>query len=94
MNRLDSLHKRRAWLKSEIAANLDFIAGTVTAKGPSTFGYNLTSKVEGKTVSSYVPIALVETVREMNRRHRVVRDRMLELSRVNWEILKLESKHR
>jgi hypothetical protein len=94
MGRLDSLYKRRAWLKDEITANLDFIAGTVTAKGPSTFGYNLTSKVEGKTVSFYVPVALVETVREMNRRHRALRERMLELSGVNWEILKLESKHR
>ena len=94
MGRLDSLLKRRAWLKDEIMANLDFIAGTVSAKGASTFGYNLTAKVEGKTVSSYVPIALVETVREMNRRHRALRERMLELSRVNWEILKLESKHR
>lgn len=94
MSRLDSLHKRRARLKNEIMDNLDFVAGTVTAKGPSTFGYNLTSKVEGKTVSSYVPIALLETVREMNRRHRTLRERILELSRVNWEILKLESKHR
>jgi hypothetical protein len=39
---------------------------------------------------SDVPKALVETVRVMNQRHLDVRARMVELSRVNWEILKLE----
>jgi uncharacterized lipoprotein YajG len=94
MSRLDNLRKRQEILKNDIARSLDFVIGTVTAKGPSTYGYNLTTKVEGKTVSAYVPKALVETVREMTQQHQKVKGLMQELSRVNWEILKLEAKQR
>jgi hypothetical protein len=90
MNRLEILYKQRELLKRQIAGNLDFLMGTVTAKGPNTYGHNLTTKVDGKSVSWYIPKALVETVRVMNQRHLDVRAWMVELSRVNWEILKLE----
>lgn len=90
MNRLETLYKERDWLKQEIIRNLDFLMGTITTKGPNTYGHNLTTKVDGKSVSLYVPKALMETVRVMNQRHLDVRARMVELSRVNWEILKLE----
>jgi hypothetical protein len=90
MNRLEILYKQRELLKRQISDNLDFLMGTVTAKGPNTYGHNLTTKVDGKSVSWYIPKALVETVRVMNQRHLDVRAFMVELSRVNWEILKLE----
>ena len=52
-------------MRDAITENLDFVIGTVTTKGPSTFGCNLTTKVKSKTVSVYVPKALVENTREM-----------------------------
>lgn len=91
MKHHEDLYRQRDWLKREISTNLDFIMGTITAKGPRTYGYNLTTKVEGKSVSLYVPKALVETVRAMNQRHLQIRARMVELSRINYEILKLEA---
>lgn len=94
MSRIDNLKKRQEIIRTEITKSLDFVIGTVTAKGPSTYGYNLTTKVEGKTVSAYVPKALVETVREMTKRHQKVKQLMQELSKVNWEILKFEAKKR
>ncbi len=94
MSRLDNLKKRQHLLRTDISRRLDFVIGTVTAKGPKTYGFNLTTKVEGKTVSAYVPKALVETVREMTQQHQRVKGLMLELSKVNWEILKLEAKKR
>ncbi|OQB36764.1 MAG: hypothetical protein BWY09_01810 [Candidatus Hydrogenedentes bacterium ADurb.Bin179] len=90
MNRLEILYKQRELLKRQITGNLDFLMGTVTAKGPNTYGHNLTTKVDGKSISWYIPKALLETVRVMNQRHLDVRALMVELSRVNWEILKLE----
>lgn len=90
MNRLEILYKQRDLLKRQITDNLDFLMGTVTAKGSNTYGHNLTTKVDGKSVSWYIPKALVQTVRVMNQRHLDVRAFMVELSRVNWEILKLE----
>ncbi len=94
MSRLDNLRKRRELLCKDVAGRLDFVIGTVTAKGPSTYGHNLTTKVKGKTVSVYVPKALVETVREMTAQHGKVKGLMQELSKVNWEILKLEARKR
>jgi hypothetical protein len=63
MNRLDSLRKRQEILKTDISRGLDFVIGTLTSKGPSTYGHNLTSKVEGKTVSVYVPMDLVGEIK-------------------------------
>jgi len=91
MNRLDNLKKRRELLCKDIAGRLNFVIGTVTAKGPATYGHNLTTKVKGKTVSVYVPKALVGTVREMSAQHRRVKRMMRQLSKVNWEIVKLEA---
>ena len=92
MSRLDSLRKRQKLLRTDISGRLDFVIGSVTAKGPSTYGFNLTTKVQGKTVSAYVPKALLETARAMTQQHHKVKGLMLELSKVNWEILKLEAK--
>ena len=65
MAKVDTLRKRQELLKKQIMENLDFVMGSVTGKGPNTYGHNLTFKVEGKTVSAYVPKALVDTTREM-----------------------------
>jgi hypothetical protein len=54
MKRTELLRKQQTRLKDDIVAMLDsFLIGTV-AKSPSMSGHNLTSKVDGKTVTLYV----------------------------------------
>ena len=92
MERLEILKKHRGRLREDIAALLDsFIIGTV-AKSPSMSGYGLTTKVKQKTVSPYVSKKLVQQVQEMTRCYGKLWTLIQELSKVNWEILKLESK--
>lgn len=87
-----ALKKKQDKLKQQVMAHLDFVMGSVTSKGPNTYGHNLTFKVEGKTVSAYIPKALVDKTREMTQTHQKLRALLHELSDVNWELLKLEGK--
>jgi hypothetical protein len=54
--------------------------------------HSLTTKVEGKTVTRYVRKGLVVKVKKMTNRNKKVRALIQKLSKVNWELLKLESK--
>lgn len=90
MARLDILRKQQARLSEDIEAMLDsFIIGSV-AKSPSMAGYNLTTKVKGKTVTLYVRKDIVPKAVEMSARYKRLWSLMQKLSRVNWEILRLE----
>jgi len=92
MKRIDLLRKRQARLREDIAAMLDsFLIGSV-AKSPSMSGYNLTTKVEGKTVTLYVRKDVVPKAVEMNERYKKLWLLIQKLSKVNWEILNLENK--
>jgi len=51
----------------------------------------LTTKVEGKTVTLYVRKALVLKALEMGRRYNKLWSLLQKLSKVNWEIVKLEN---
>ncbi|PKN30103.1 MAG: hypothetical protein CVU64_05035 [Deltaproteobacteria bacterium HGW-Deltaproteobacteria-21] len=91
MSRLPLLKKRQALLRQEITAHLDsFLIGTV-AKSPSMSGFSLTTKVEGKTVTLYVRKDIVSKAMEMGRRYKKLWSLLQKLSKVNWEILKLEN---
>lgn len=91
MKRIDILRKRRTLLVGEIKAGLDyFLIGTV-AKSPSMFGYGLTTKVQGKTITRYVRKDIVTKALEMTKRYNNLWILMQKLSRINWEILKLEN---
>ena len=91
MARISLLRKRQTLLFEEITAHLDsFLIGTV-AKSPSMSGFNLTTKVEGKTVTVYVRKELVPKALEMGRRYQKLWSLIQRLSRINWEILKLEN---
>jgi len=91
MQKIDILKKRQVLLKEEITACLDsFLIGTI-AKSPAMTGYGLTTKVKGKTVSLYVRKGIARKAQEMNRRYNKMWLLMQKLSRVNWEILKLEN---
>ena len=90
MPRLAILNKRKAALQEEIVVYLDsFLIGTV-AKSPSMSGYNLTTKVEGKTVTLYVRKSLVPMALDMSKRYKHLWALIQKLSKINWEILKLE----
>jgi hypothetical protein len=91
MTRLDLLKKRQTLLQQEITAHLDsFLIGTV-AKSPSMSGYGLTTKVEGKTTTLYVRKNLVPMALEMSNRYKHLWSLIQKLSKINWEILKLEN---
>ena len=91
MRRIDLLRKRRAMLEEQICSNLDLLMGTVV-RSPAMMYHSLTTKVEGKTVTRYVRKGLVPKVKKMTDRHKRVRALIQKLSKVNWELLKLESK--
>jgi Family of unknown function (DUF6788) len=91
MRRIDLLRKRQAMLKEQIRNNLDLLIGTVV-RSPAMMYHSLTTKVEGKTVTRYVRKALVPKVKKMTDRHKRVRVLINKLSKINWELLKLESK--
>jgi len=91
MNKLDMLKKRRARLKEDITANLEFyLIGTV-AKSPAMTGHGLTTKVNGKTVSLYVRKNIAGKALEMTKRYNKMWLLMQKLSKINWELLKLEN---
>jgi len=91
MSRRDILKKRQARLKEDIGSLLDnFLIGTV-AKSPSMSGYNLTTKVKGKTVTLYARKDIVPKALEMSNRYKRLWTLIQALSKVNWEILNLEN---
>jgi len=91
MASLHLLKKRQSLLLQEITAYLDsFLIGSV-AKSPSMSGYSLTTKVKGKTVTLYVRKDLVLKALEMGRRYNKLWALIQKLSKINWEILKLEN---
>ncbi len=92
MSRRDILKKRQALLRDDITVMLDsFLIGTV-AKSPSMTGYNLTTKVQGKTVTLYARKDIVPKALEMGRRYKRLWTLIQALSKVNWGILNLENK--
>jgi hypothetical protein len=92
MSRKDILRRRQARLREDISAMLDsYLIGTV-AKSPSMSGFNLTTKVQGKTVTLYVRKDIVPKAREMGRRYRRLWTLIQTLSKINWEMLNLENK--
>ena len=92
MKRIDLLRKQQTRLREDVSAMLDsFLIGTV-AKSPSMSGHNLTTKVEGKTVTLYVRKDIAPMATEMSMRYKKLWTLIQKLSKVNWEILNLESK--
>ena len=92
MSRLDILKKRQARLKEDISSRLDsFLIGTV-AKSPSMKGHNLTTKVEGKTVTLYVRKAVAPMALDMSKRYSTLWKLLQALSKVIWELLNVDNK--
>jgi len=92
MTRTDILKKRQEKLKEEILVMLDsFLIGSI-GKSPSMTGHNLTTKVNGKTVTLYVRKAIVPKASEMSKRYNRLWSLIQKLSKVNWELLNIENK--
>lgn len=91
MNKVEKLKKQQQSVKNQIFNNLDLIIGSVV-RSPAMMYHSLTTKVEGKTVTKYIRKGLVTKVRKMTARHKEVRRLIQKLSKINWELLKLESK--
>lgn len=92
MKRIDLLRKQQDRLREDILAMLDsYLIGTV-AKSPSMSGHNLTTKVEGKTVTLYVRKDIAPRATEMSVRYKKLWTLIQKLSKVNWELLNVESK--
>ena len=91
MTRIDIIKKRQDRLKEEIVALLDsFFIGTV-AKSPSMTGHNLTTKVNGKTVTVYARKNIVPKALEMSERYKRLWRLIQKLSKINWELLNIEN---
>ncbi len=92
MSRRDILKKRQVRLREDIASMLEsFLIGTV-GMSPSMTGHSLTTKVKGKTVTLYVRKDIVPKALEMGKRYKRLWTLIQALSKVNWELLNLESK--
>lgn len=91
MTSLWHLMQKQERLKKEIAQNLDILIGSVSTKGPVRTGFNLTTKVNQKTVSRHIRKSLLARVRRMTRRHQKLKVLLQEISDTNWELIKRES---
>jgi hypothetical protein len=90
MPKVDFLKQQRDKLKEQVISNLDLLIGSI-GKSPAMKYHNLTTKVKGKTVSMYVRKGLVPKAKTMTLRSKKVQSLLTKLSKVNWELLKLES---
>ena len=91
MTQLEIFRKRQDRLKEDIGALLDsFLIGTV-AKSPSMTGHNLTTKMDGKTVTRYVRKDVAPVALEMSLRYKKLWLLLQNLSKINWEIMNLEN---
>jgi hypothetical protein len=92
MTKLEILKNRQEIIKGEIIALLDdYLIGSI-GKSPSMSGHNLTTKVNGKTVTLYARKAIVPKALEMSERYNKVWELIQKLSKINWERLNLENK--
>ena len=92
MTKFDILKNRQRKLKEEIIVLLDdYLIGSI-GKSPSMSGHNLTTKVNGKTVTLYARKTIVPKALEMGQRYNKMWELIQKLSKVNWELLNLENK--
>lgn len=80
--------KRRDRLVKQVTDHLDFLIGSVSTKGLKSEAWNLTSTVEGKTVTRHIPIAMLPAVKHMTERHRKLKLLLKELGETNWLLAK------
>ena len=78
------LMRKRDRLVRQVKDNLDFLIGSVSTKGLKCEAFNLTTKVDGKTVTRHIPIGMLPAVRRMTGRHQKLKALLKELGETNW----------
>ncbi len=91
MNSIEKLLEQKESIKNQIYENLDLVLIGSVVRSPAMMNHSLTTKADGKTVTRYVRKGLVPKATEMTQRNKEVRILLQELSKINWELLKLES---
>ena len=81
------MEKERERLREEVAECLDFLMGSVSTKGPSRPGLNLTFKINQVTRTRHIRKDLEVQVKQMTARWRRLRVLLRRLSDANWERL-------
>lgn len=90
MKTIEGLRNRRRKLNEQIADNLDFLMGSISTKGPSRPGLNLTFKINQITRTRHIRKEHEQRVKQMTTRWRRLRRLLHDLSDVNWELLNRE----
>lgn len=90
MKSIETLRKNRETIREEINENLDFVMGSVSTKGPSRPGLNLTFKINQVTRTRHIRKEHELQVKQMTARWRRLRRLLHDLSDVNWELLNRE----
>ena len=83
----ETLYRERKRIEECILENLDFLMGSISTKGPSRPGFNLTGKVKQVTRTRHIRKELEPQVKQMTARWRRVRTLLHQLSDLNWERL-------
>ena len=87
MKSYEALRKQCERLRQEVTENLDFLMGSISTKGPSRPGLNLTFKINQVTRTRHIRKELESQVKEMTARWRRLRGLLRELSDTNWQLL-------
>jgi len=86
-----NLQQKKERLKREVAANADFLIGSVPSQGVRG-GFNLTTAEQGKTQTRYIRKGQIKEVKSMIERHRKLKEILKELAKLHWEILKVKDR--
>jgi len=87
MKSYEALRKQCERLRQEVTENLEFLMGSISTKGPSRPGLNLTFKINQVTRTRHIRKELESQVKEMTARWRRLRGLLRELSDTNWQLL-------
>lgn len=90
MRTTETLYRERKRLEEEILRNLDFVMGSISTKGPSRPGLNLTFKINQVTRTRHIRKELEPQTKQMTARWRRLRELLHQLSDLNWERLNRE----
>lgn len=87
MKSFETLRKERDGLRQEIIDHLDFLMGSVSTKGPTRPGFNLTFKINQVTRTRHIRKEDETKVTQMTMRWRRLRILLRKLSDANWRLL-------
>lgn len=87
MKSYEALEKAHEHVRQEVVDSLDFLMGSVSAKGPQRPGLNLTFKISQVTRTRHIRKEHETRVKAMTAKWRRLRVLLKKLSDINWERL-------